>query len=602
MSELSGRFIRWCVSVAATVIAVLALPSCAAEANLTESKRTVLRIGYIERSFTPAEREGIQDTFDYLKRSLPQYEFQISNYLVRELEGAIQRKEVEFFLGGSGFYRRVYGRGLRDLATMTTSLAPNPNLGVGTVFMVLKDSPYQTLDDLAGTRAASNWRHGWTGVYIPQLELLKQGKDPEKFFAEFVPAGSPMRELLLAVKSGRADVAMSRVCTLEELRQKEPELVNQFRPIGLKAPEADLSCLRSTDLYPNWTFVSTGIAPWKASSEVSAALLSMPATKNGTDWAVVSDFSSVDQLYKELRRGPYEYLRIRSVRDFVREYWHLILMSVLCVLGLILHGWRAELLVRRRTAALEAAMKKEREATVLAQRAKSRLESLERISTVGAVSSLITHELNGPLSVISNACAALERLVDLADTPANVRQTIELIERQCGRAAGIVAHVRNYVKHRETTISNIELGPEVRRVFSVQQFKHPGTLMRCELPDERLFVLWSDLELELCVTNLIKNAVEGSLSAEAPFVTVKLERTGNGEASVIVSDNGTIDARTLEDLCRPLNSSKENGLGLGLLIVRTLVEKIGGNFVICREGALTTAVIRLPLQGTNHVQ
>lgn len=199
---------------------------------------------------------------------------------------------------------------------MTTPTAPDPNDAVGTVFMVPKDSPVKTVADMKGLRAASNFERGFSGVYVPLGEIAAQGFNPDNFFKEIVPAGSPMKRLLLAVQRGEADVAMARACTVEELQQTEPEFVAQFRPVGLKPEKGRFACLRSTELYPNWTFVATTMAPWQASRDFTAALLSMPATEGGVAWGVASDFLRVDELYKTLKAGPYAYLRIQSVGDF----------------------------------------------------------------------------------------------------------------------------------------------------------------------------------------------------------------------------------------------------------------------------------------------
>lgn len=179
--------------------------------------------------------------------------------------------------------------------------------------MVPKDSPAKTVADLRGMRAAANFELGFTGMFVPLGEIAAQGFDPDSFFRAIVPAGSPMKKLLLAVEEGKADVALARACTVEELQAAEPEFTAKFRPIGLKENKHRFACMRSTEAYPNWTFVATNMAPWQASRDLTVALLSMPETQEGFGWGVVSDFLKVDELYKTLRRGPYSYLRIQSV-------------------------------------------------------------------------------------------------------------------------------------------------------------------------------------------------------------------------------------------------------------------------------------------------
>ncbi len=565
--------------------------------QLTASGRPLLRIGYIEQSFSPSERAGFQDTFAYLRKQLPQYEVSIDPYLVKDLERAIRENKMEFFLGASGFYRRIYSRGLRDIATMTTRVAPNPNQAIATVFLVPNESEIRSVADMKGKRAAVNWLNGWSGVFVPLKELQDQGYDPDRFFGALVPAGSPMKKLLLAVQAGAADIAMARSCTLEELRLTEPELAAKFRPVGLK-PEAlpEFHCLRSTDVYPNWTFVSTSLAPWQMSRDVAAALLQMPKTANGTGWAVVSDFSQVDNLYKSLRRGPYEYLRIRSVSDFVRRYSLFLFLGLFAVVGLILHSWYVRYLVNVRTRELQLAVQKEREAEAAQKQALEQIQSLERISTIGAVSSMITHELNGPISVISNSCNALQRQFERAPVSPTLEQTIDLIARQCDKASGIVNHVRNYVKHREAQLETIDLASDVTRIFNSWLLKTPAGVLELDIRTRALSVFWNRLELELCLRNVIKNALEANAGNQRAKIRVVLSQEDAGTKAVIsVFDNAPTDEGSLAAHSRPLNTSKETGTGLGLLIVRTLCEKAAGNFLIRRSGEFTEARITLPV-------
>ena len=62
-----------------------------------------IRIGYIEASFSPSERQAFAHTFLYLSVKLPQYRFTIRPYLVKDLEEAVRTKSIDFFLAASGF-------------------------------------------------------------------------------------------------------------------------------------------------------------------------------------------------------------------------------------------------------------------------------------------------------------------------------------------------------------------------------------------------------------------------------------------------------------------------------------------------------------------
>lgn len=589
-------------SIVFAVCAACAQAVFAAEDASTFDSRPLLRIGYIESSFSPSERQAFDDTFAYLREKLPQYKFEVQKYLVRDLERGVRNNEFEFFIGSSGFFRRVFRQGLKDLATMTTKTAPDPNDAVGTVFMVRNDSTVKTVDDMKGLRAAANFEYGFSGVQVPLGEIASRGYNPDTFFREIVPAGSPMKKLLLALLDGRADVALSRACTVEELQQTEPEFMAQFRMIGLKPEIGRFACVRSTELYPNWTFVATPMAPWQASRDMTVALLSMPPTSEGVGWGVTSDFFKVDELFKTLRTGPYAYLRIQSVGDFVQRYWPFISLFLMAVLGLLLHMRRVTHVVDVRTRELRDAMQRQKDAMDQVQSTKERLAQFEHISVIGAMSSLIAHEINGPVSAISNSCHALERAQedDINRNPMTDK-TLALILRQCDKITRIVALVRNYARHREMPVETVGVVAGVEKIITELRLRFPNVRFELYRPDREVFVNWSHLEYELCLNNVIKNGAEacqGRVDDACVAVTVTAHPY---TVELMVTDNAPTDKTALENCVSPLHSSKKTGLGLGLLIVRTLVEKTAGNVSIVREGEHTVARIRLPLKEETNV-
>ena len=386
-------------------------------------------------------------------------------------------------------------------------------------------------------------------------------------------------KLLQAVADARADVAFARACTYEELVAEDPEFASLFRPIHVKeSDEHGFQCLRSTDLLPNWTIVSTSLAPWQVSRDVSVALLDMPTTADGFAWGVVSDFARVDDLYRDLKVGPYSYLRVRTVQDFVRRYWHFLAITLLIVSGLALHSWRSGVLVRKRTQELQAVMESERQALRMAQEERRQKELLEQVSVIGAMSSLITHEMNAPLNAISNATHSLERFFE-NNTPAPlVSRALDLIRSQCALAAEIVQHVRSYVKRREILRKPVDMTQVTKMACRDQSLKHPAVKFVVNVPQEEVSVAADNLEIELALTNLVRNAIDALAGTPEPRVEVSLS-TSDSSVLVSVRDNAiTTSAEDVKMFSQSrVESTKSGGLGLGLLIVRTIVERHAGH-------------------------
>lgn len=100
--------------------------------------------------------------------------------------------------------------------------------------VVHQDSPYQTLDDLAGSRWAYNELASFSGHHMMLLWLAQTGK-PADFFRERVPSGAHSRSLVM-VAEGTADCAAIDTTVLDMLAVRQPGLKRPLRPVGSLGP------------------------------------------------------------------------------------------------------------------------------------------------------------------------------------------------------------------------------------------------------------------------------------------------------------------------------------------------------------------------------
>ncbi len=272
----------------------------------------------------------------------------------------------------------------------------------------------------------------------------------------------------------------------------------------------------------------------------------------------------------------------------------------MAVVGMMWHGRRVSHLVDVRTRELRQSIQKEKDAMQEVQSTKERLSQFERVSVIGAMSSLLAHEINGPVSAISNSCNALDLYLQDDDQHSPlIDKTVQLVLRQCERITSIVTQVRRYARHEDLAREPIELGSALEKIVSVMQMRYRKVKFELRRPPEDVSICWNPLEFELCLTNVMKNGAEACQVQNEAKVRVVLTRH-EYTAEIAVLDNGQTDAKTLENASVPLRSGKKSGLGLGLLIVRTLIERASGNFSIVREAGHTVARIRLPLTETNN--
>ena len=234
-------------------------------------------------------------------------------------------------------------------------------------------------------------------------------------------------------------------------------------------------------------------------------------------------------------------------------------------LAFSLHTIRSDMLVRRRTAELAAAS--------------DRLNRLEKASVTAQLSNIVAHELLQPISAAGYYLAAIDKL--LARNPNAFNTALgQQLSALCGktrttlqRCSTIIERVRLYARSRASTPAKIELSSFIRvladRLKQMHSLKIPPLLKL-----QPGAVLADAVELEVLLTNLLKNASEAAASADVPYVELDMDTLPNGAVTLTITNScQPLTPAEQEALSSPLHSSKENGLGLGLAVVRSIAER-----------------------------
>ncbi len=516
----------------------------------------------------------------------------VTHLSLTELADAIRRGEVDVFLSSAGFYRRLADEGVKSLVSAVSLSYPDPNHGDGTAIVTAADrTDIETLKDVKGGVLATSTPTAFTGLLVPYGEMMKQGFKVDGFFSETLYLGDDdaMETAPGHLLDGTADVAFLRLCFLEEWLERHPEHAGKFKVINRKDGPGEV-CARSTALYPTWTVATTKVTDPRVSRSVTQALLALkPTGSNGIYWGVATDYSSVDKLFRDTRTGPYAYLNTWSLKRFIAEYWHWLMLATVLVAGLILHSVRVTQLVHKRTAALRRSLAELQVLKEEAQGAAQRIERLERAGVVAQLSVIFAHEMRQPLGAISLYSLGLRRMLGNGSTDtARMTDVIDRLDRQTERANEIVARVRSYAKAEQPTRVLVSLREQVDRAAA--DLKTTGryrTALRVVVTDEPV-VTADPLEMELVALNLMKNALEASDAAGGAGEVVVTLSEEDERAIITVADDGGGTRETVERLNRGLGSTKAEGLGLGLSIVRSILEAYGGRlaFSTRRQGGL----------------
>jgi PAS domain S-box-containing protein len=219
----------------------------------------------------------------------------------------------------------------------------------------------------------------------------------------------------------------------------------------------------------------------------------------------------------------------------------------------------------------------------------SRLQSTSRLMTMGEMASSLAHELNQPLTAITNYCMGLSARIKNMASSAEPNDTHALLEplnktaRQAERAGQVIRRIREFVKRSEPERRTCSVEAIVSDTLGLVDIeaKRLGVAIEAKM-DAFLPPLYADpILIEQVLVNLLKNAVEAThthtldhRSVEPPPpVTLQVSLEGQkGVQFAVIDQGGGIPDETLAGLFQPFFSTKAEGMGMGLNICRSIIE------------------------------
>ena len=229
-------------------------------------------------------------------------------------------------------------------------------------------------------------------------------------------------------------------------------------------------------------------------------------------------------------------------------------------------------------------MTAQRRAEELSRASQERLQASARLATVGEMASLMSHELNQPLAVISSyATGSLNLLQQPAGDAAtlhDVRTALSRIAEQAGRAGKVIHSVRDLVRQRSTSRQAVAPRVLFDAVLPLVQLqaRKLGATVHVEVPAELPAVWCEATMIEQVLLNLARNGLQAMAEAPAPRLLRLQARLGPAHTAVefVVADSGEgISDDVAAQLFTPFFTTKDEGMGLGLSLCRTVVEQHG---------------------------
>ncbi len=225
-----------------------------------------------------------------------------------------------------------------------------------------------------------------------------------------------------------------------------------------------------------------------------------------------------------------------------------------------------------------------------------------RVATVGELASGLAHELNQPLSAISNNIhACVSHIQSEKAAKKTLLRLLKQVSDEALRAGTIVHSIRDMVEKRAPRYERVDLRLPIRRTSSLLsgEIERHDIELLLEGMDKPVPVNADTIQIEQVLINLAHNAIDSIAAAggRKRQLAIALSRPGKGMVEVAVRDTGRgVDKAAAERLFESFFSTKPHHLGVGLAVSRTIIEAHGGRLWIePRRGRRRGATFRFTL-------
>jgi two-component system, LuxR family, sensor kinase FixL len=215
------------------------------------------------------------------------------------------------------------------------------------------------------------------------------------------------------------------------------------------------------------------------------------------------------------------------------------------------------------------------------QELQSELVHISRLTAMGEMASTLAHELNQPLSAISNYLKGSRRLLEGSSDEKStmMRDALEKAADQAMRAGQIIRRLRDFVSRGESErrVESITKLVEEASALALVGVKDRGIRVQFQFDPEVDLVLADRVQVQQVLLNLIRNAMDAMETSQTRDLLIVIALAEDDYVRISVADTGSgIAPDVAEQLFQPFITTKRHGMGVGLSISRTIVEAHGG--------------------------
>jgi len=222
------------------------------------------------------------------------------------------------------------------------------------------------------------------------------------------------------------------------------------------------------------------------------------------------------------------------------------------------------------------------EADLQLQLQREEMTRMSRVSSMGELTASLAHELNQPLTAIASNAAAGRRLLAQGSPDAKMfEELLADVATDARRAGDIIHGIHHFVRKSEGRRCPVNLNEIVREVLRLlhSDLLGRGTAVETELAPNLPSINADPVQLQQVLLNLLMNSLEAmnDTSAASRRIVISTTCEANSSVAVSVRDYGSgLPADDADKVFTHFYSTKPNGMGMGLTIVRSIVEAHGG--------------------------
>ena len=219
----------------------------------------------------------------------------------------------------------------------------------------------------------------------------------------------------------------------------------------------------------------------------------------------------------------------------------------------------------------------------LAAEARQALARSSRLTALGELTVSIAHEVNQPLmAIVTNAAACVRWLGADAMNVDEARRAAERVIRDGHRAGDVLASIRAMARKNTAHFASVDLSSVILEVLQLtrNELERNSVQARPRLAESARYVLGDRVQIQQVVLNLVLNSIEAMGSVARSDRTLAISSTYEQPkwAIVSVTDTGSgLDPDANSKVFDAFYTTKADGIGIGLSICRSIIERHGGN-------------------------